>query len=217
MGVIQFVLLLELVGEIARDLDFSDFFGRRIKFRLAGQHRSHQIGAELRMFAGVGTRLVLAIGDKLLGQAEQIGAGEQVVLESLGRHALGVAAQQDVRAAPRHVGGNRHCSFAPRLGHNQRLRLVHFGVEHLVGHFFFGQQTVDHFRVFDRGGADQHRPSCLAHALHFLHNGLVFGAFVHINLVGKIEPLEKAGCLFAGLDIGDAFGAIYLFFARLYP
>ena len=39
------------------------------------------------------------------------------------RHVLGVAAQQDVGAAPRHVGGDGHRAAAPALRHNLRLAL----------------------------------------------------------------------------------------------
>ena len=50
------------------------------------------------------------------------------------RHVLGVAAQQDVRTAPRHVGGDGHCATAPALRHNLRLALhiLRLGVQQLV-------------------------------------------------------------------------------------
>ena len=50
------------------------------------------------------------------------------------RHVLGVAAQQDVGAAPRHVGRDRHGAAAAGLGDDLGLALhvLGLGVEDLV-------------------------------------------------------------------------------------
>ena len=47
-------------------------------------------------------------------------------------HEFGVAAEENVGAAPRHVGGNGHHAFAARLGNNFGFLLVILGVEYDV-------------------------------------------------------------------------------------
>src|SRR3984893_11870582 len=45
---------------------------------------------------------------------------------------LRTAAEHDVRAAARHVGGDRDRTGTPGLGDDVRLTLMLFGIEHLV-------------------------------------------------------------------------------------
>ena len=47
-------------------------------------------------------------------------------------HELRIAAQEDVRAAAGHVGGNRNHALAPGLRHDVSLALVLLGVQHFV-------------------------------------------------------------------------------------
>lgn len=50
------------------------------------------------------------------------------------RHVVGITAQQDVRTATRHVGGDGHCTLAPRLRHDLTLTLhvLRLGIKYLV-------------------------------------------------------------------------------------
>ena len=59
---------------------------------------------------------------------------EPAALELLRGAELGVAAEHDVRASASHVGGDRHCSLAARLGDDRGLALVVLGIEDLVAH-----------------------------------------------------------------------------------
>ena len=52
----------------------------------------------------------------------------------LARQAFGIAAQQNVDAAPGHVGGDGDGARPPGLRDDDRLLLVLLGVEHLVRH-----------------------------------------------------------------------------------
>ena len=61
--------------------------------------------------------------------------------EFLARHGFRIAAQQNVGAAARHVGGNGDGTHAAGLRHNQRFALVLLGIQHVVLHFLH----VHHF------------------------------------------------------------------------
>ena len=52
-----------------------------------------------------------------------------------------VAAQHDVRAATRHVGGNRDHTRATRLRHNQGLAFMLFCIQHTVWDALLIQQS----------------------------------------------------------------------------
>ncbi len=68
-----------------------------------------------------------------------------------------VAAQHNVGATTRHVGGNRDHAGTTGLGHDVRFAGVLLGVEHLVRQLVLGQQLCNQLGVFNRGGAHQHR------------------------------------------------------------
>ena len=74
----------------------------------------------------------------VLGLGVARGLLDEVVLqpvphEGLAGQKVRVAAQQDVRAAAGHVGGDGHGVELARLGHDLGLLGVIFGVQHLVG------------------------------------------------------------------------------------
>src|SRR5262245_11282454 len=90
----------------------------------------------------------------------------------LARHELGVAAEQDVRAAAGHVGRDRHRALAARLRDELRLLRVILGVEHdVLVRAAAGRRAalqaapIEHrrqlLRLLDRHGADQNRTSLL--------------------------------------------------------
>ncbi len=72
-------------------------------------------------------------------------------------HELGVAAQQDIRAAAGHVGGNRHHAQPSGLGHDLRLALVIFRIQHHVLDALALQYLRKQLALLDRRGAHQHR------------------------------------------------------------
>ncbi len=95
-----------------------------------------------------------------------------------------VAAQHNVGAAPGHVGGDGDDLGAPGLGDDFGFTRVLLGVEHLVRQFFLFQQPCDYFRVFNRGGAHQHRLAAPVALADVLDGRLVFFAR------GFIDPVE---------------------------
>ena len=72
---------------------------------------------------------------------------------------IDVAAQLNVRTAAGHVGRNGHGTDAPCLRHDMRFALVLARVENFVIDAFLPQEFAEHFRLFDRHRADQHRLS----------------------------------------------------------
>ncbi len=101
------------------------------------------------------------------------------------RQQLRVAAEDDVRAAARHVGGDGDCAVAASLGDDGRLTLMVLGVEDLRllegAHRVVGptllqlargaalEQVCQPLRVLDGDGAHEHRPSLGMHLLDLLH------------------------------------------------
>jgi hypothetical protein len=82
--------------------------------------------------------------------------GHPLLQASLLGHELGVAAEQDVRAAPGHVGGNRDHSLTAGLRHDIRLALVLLGVQDLVLNPHPLETGGQLFRLLDGDGAHQH-------------------------------------------------------------
>ena len=74
-------------------------------------------------------------------------------------HRLGIAAEDDVGAAAGHVRGDRDGAFAAGLGDDLGLALVVLGVEHFVLDAALVEQAGKPLALFDRDGADQHRPA----------------------------------------------------------
>ena len=89
--------------------------------------------------AGRHDAVVVRLGDglglgqgRLVGLAVHLGRVEAALVERLRGEAGRVAAEQDVRAAAGHVGGDRDRAGAPGLGDDARFLLVELGVEDLV-------------------------------------------------------------------------------------
>ena len=97
------------------------------------------------------------LGDECLplgpGNVEPCGVG---VLELGPGQGVGVAAEDDVGAAARHVGGDRDGGHPAGLSHDLGLPLVVLGVEHLVVHAPLLQERREPFALLDRDGADEH-------------------------------------------------------------
>ena len=79
----------------------------------------------------------------------------------LARHELGVPAEQDVGAAARHVGGDRHGALAAGLGDDLGFLRVVLGVEHDVLDAAQLQQLRQPLGLLDRDGADERRAALL--------------------------------------------------------
>ena len=79
----------------------------------------------------------------------------------LPRHELGVAAEQDVGAAARHVGGDGHRALAAGLRDDLRFLRVVLRVQHDVLDAALLQQLREPLRLLDRHRADQNRAALL--------------------------------------------------------
>jgi hypothetical protein len=124
------------------------------------------------------------------GDARLLGRRVQrlVGLDRLDR-LLDVAAQHDVGAAARHVGGDGDHLRPAGLRHDVGFAGVLLGVEHLVRQARLVQQLVDDFRVLDRGRAHQHRLAALVALADVLDGGFVLLAR---GLVDAIELVVAA-------------------------
>ena len=72
-----------------------------------------------------------------------------------------VAAQHNVRATPRHVGGDGDHGGPSGLRHDVGFARVLFGIQHLVRQLVLREQLGNQLGVFNRRGAHQHRLASL--------------------------------------------------------
>ena len=100
---------------------------------------------------------VLLVVDELLLAFRQP-LGRLVGQRLAARHVVGIASQQDVGAAPGHVGGDGHRARAPRLGHDLGFLVVVLRVEDHVPDAAALEQARQPLGLLDRDRADQHRP-----------------------------------------------------------
>ena len=146
------------------------------------------LGAEDVQAAGREHQLALrrALGGELFQRGLVAGIHRVLGARFGGGHQLGVAAQHDIGAAARHIGGNRDCLVASGLRDDFGLALVVLGVQHMMGNAGLAQQGRDPLGLFDRNRADQHRLSALVAVLDLLDHGvelLALGLEHHVVIV----------------------------------
>ena len=123
------------------------------------------------------------------------------VLELRPGERVGVAAENDVGAAARHVGGDRDGAESPRLRDDLGLTLVLLGVEHLMVHAPLLEQIGEPFALLDGDGADQHGQALVLDLLHL-------GDRDHLGrpLAFRLELVLSVGCLEDRADLPRAVG-----------
>ena len=155
--------------------------------------------AELLYFLPFGLH-VLALfdfGDQVvpffLGHVEP---GGVFVLQQGPGHRLGIAAEDDVGAAAGHVRGDRHGGLAAGLGDDLGLALVVLGVEHLVLDAALVEQAGNPLALFDRHGADEHRPAASLDIAGSFALGIVAACFElcgTIVIASSVSFSDRAG------------------------
>ncbi len=130
-----------------------------------------------------------------MGYAELL--GDALLHALLLGHEFGIAAQQDVGSAARHVGSDGDHAFAAGLGDDFRFLLVILGVEHNVLNAFFLQQIRQALGLFDRSGAHQH---WLASVIQLLN--LVCGrkVFLFLSPIHQVRILNSQHLFIGGND-----------------
>ena len=103
----------------------------------------------------------------------------------LGQH-LGVSAEENVRPAAGHVGGDGDRAPATGLGDDVRLALVLLGVEDVVRHAPALEEGAHHLALGDGDGAHQHRLALLVQLLNLLHRRFEFLALGLVNHVLQV-------------------------------
>ena len=101
---------------------------------------------------------------------------------------VAVAAEDDVGAASRHVGGDRNRAGVSRLRHDIRLTLVLLRVQDFVLDARLAEHAAEHFGLVDVGRAYQHRLSGAAALPDFAHDGAVLRVLVRVDEVLVVLP-----------------------------
>ena len=137
------------------------------------------------------------------GGGRRVGHGQALAQAVVARHGLGIAAEQNIRAAARHVRRDRHGALAAGLRDDVRLALMLFGVQHVVRDAGFFEQIRKMLGFFDGDGADQHGLAALVQLAdavglgvvvedHAVHHGLVFFLGGAVDHVGKLVAEQRA-------------------------
>ena len=98
---------------------------------------------------------------RVRGRSLYLLVGIIVALHFLLCKVLRISSEQNIRAAPRHVGGDGDCVEPARLRDDFSFARVVFGVEHVVGNAFLFQHCGKLLAFFHRNGADKHGLSAL--------------------------------------------------------
>ncbi len=172
--------------------------------------------AELSDLVAVGGASGLVTGDAL-GQPVRALVGVRSLREEVAAgETLGVATEEDVDAAPGHVGGHGHRSRLPGLGDDVGFHLVLLGVQDGVGDAASLEDAGQELGLLDRDRADEHRLTGLSALVDVVGHGLELRGFGLVDEVGLVgadhrlvrrdgDDLEPVGvCELAGFRRGGA-------------
>ena len=109
--------------------------------------------------------------------------GPHAPLHLLARHVIGVAAQHDVRAAPRHVGGYRNRLESARLRDDCGFLFVVLGVQHAMPYALSFEHIGQFFRFLDADGADEDGLSSVVALLDVGNYGVQLAAVLGVDFV----------------------------------
>ncbi len=146
--------------------------------------QSYAVGVALALGGGDAERLRALLGG-CLGELSALAP------QDLFDQAVRVAAEQDVDAAAGHVGSDGDRARPASLGDDPRLALVLLGVQDLVRHTAPVEKLVQALRLFDRGGADQHRSTQLVQLLDLVDDRVELGGLGLVDQVAGVLPNHR--------------------------
>ena len=150
-------------------------------------------GAEHEQPAGLQNDVTVALDFFFdLGRRGFVFVGAGFGIDVLRQAHFQVAAQLNVGAAARHIGGDRHAAGPAGLGDDKRFLLVVAGIEHVVRNFRALQRGGELFRFFDGNRPHQHRLLAFMAILDLLDDGGVFlvNGAVHFVIVVDARDLH---------------------------
>src|SRR6185437_14788658 len=124
-------------------------------------------------------------GNLAFGRADRAGAA--LFDQLLTSEEFGIAAQQNIGAAARHVGGDGDHAKVTGLGDDLGFALVEFGIQHDVPDILALENVREQLGLFNRRGADENRLLILMQARNLIGDGKIFflgSAEHHVGIVG---------------------------------
>ena len=121
---------------------------------------------------------------ELVGEREWIVSFSQRVLT---RETFGIATEEDVDTATRHVGGNGDRAESTCLGDDRCLTRVLLGVQHFVAHADLLQLARQQLALFHAHRADEDRLALGVLFLDVGDDGAELGLFGLVDLVGLVD------------------------------
>ncbi len=169
-------------AEYAKPARFYNLFLFRVRFRL---EFSVQLGVSVARGLLFGGELPVSVGN---------GDLYHIVVVALFPHTLfckvfGVAAKQNIGAAPRHIGCDCNRAVTPRLSYYFRLALVILCIEYIVLNAVAHQKTGNFFRLVYRNRTYKHGLTLFVAGGNFLHNRLFLAFHRRENRVRLVHPL----------------------------
>src|SRR5882762_9564815 len=131
--------------------------------------------------------LVIEVGHAGVAVAIDGRLGDSLLQRLLLRHEFRIAAQKDVGAPARHVGGDSDHVLAACLRYDLSFFLVILGVQDDVADIFLFQQLGKPLRFFDGRGTNQYGSAVCIHFLNIVGGGKVFFALGAVDDVRVFE------------------------------
>ena len=100
-------------------------------------------------------------------------------------------AQNDVRAAARHVRRDRHRAELAGIFDDFRFLFMIFRIQHIMRNLALFQQPGKLFRLGDRRGTDQDRPSRSVQFVHRVGDGVVFRPLRLVNEIRFVRADDR--------------------------
>ena len=125
-------------------------------------------------------------GAHLIGMQRRVGGNR------LQHQHFDIAAQLDIGATTRHVGGDGDSAELAGIGDDLGFLFVLAGVQHIMRHPGGFQQRRQRFRFLDRRGADQHRLTLGTGLLDRFHHRLILFAPGAVDRVMFVLALHRA-------------------------
>ena len=129
----------------------------------------------------------------------------------IGNPGFEIAAKLNVRAAPGHVGGNRHRPQSPGLRNDMRFLFMEPGIEHAVRNAFLLQEFRQKLRLLDGNRANQGRLPFERGLPDRFDDGTKLVALVLVEFVVDIDALDRN----VGWNLDDVQLVDFIEFRRL--
>src|SRR5262249_1813928 len=118
--------------------------------------------------------------------------GHSLIFHHFARHHLGVASEQNIGSATRHVGGDRHSSETTGLSNDLSFAFVVFGIENVVLNACPFQKPTYKFRLLNAHSTNQHWLAFFFALFDVVQNSGELGFFSLVHHIVEIFTSDRS-------------------------